>query len=176
MTWIGRRIHLEVYYKFGLSVKEIWQENQSEALVENDNHKIWDFLVQTNHTEAWRPNLIVMDKENCKHQIIDFAVPKDTRVNSKETTEKYQGLDSIPGSIDALGRPFIKLKNTWGELVGDLQKTAIIYSVRILCFQLRGVSLIPCLKNRTSIDYVNVWYQHNNNPSITLMAYCTLMW
>lgn len=38
-----------------------------------------------------RPDLIVMDRENKKFQIINFAVPFDTRVESKEIEkiEKY---------------------------------------------------------------------------------------
>lgn len=37
------------------------------------------------------PNFITIDKENSKCQIIDFAVPYDTRVDTKETEklEKY---------------------------------------------------------------------------------------
>lgn len=54
---------------------------------ENGSDKIlWNFSVQTDRgIEARRPDLIIIDKENNKHQIIDFAVPSDTSVFAKET-------------------------------------------------------------------------------------------
>ena len=44
--------------------------------------------------EARRPDMIVIDKETKFAKIIDFAIPYDTRVNSKEVEkmEKYQDL------------------------------------------------------------------------------------
>ena len=55
---------------------------------------MWDFSIQTDHViEAWRPDLVVVDKDrSCK--IIDFAVPGDIRIEEKEKdkTEKYQDL------------------------------------------------------------------------------------
>lgn len=71
---------------FGFRVKEKWQEHQPEAMVENDIHKIlWDFSVQADPIiETQRPDLIVRDEENSKCQIIDFAIPDDTRLDSKE--------------------------------------------------------------------------------------------
>ena len=41
----------------------------------NMNQKVlWDFSIQTDHViEAWRPDLVVVDKRTCK--ITDFAVP-----------------------------------------------------------------------------------------------------
>ena len=56
---------------------------------------MWDFNIQTNHViEARRPGMIVIDKETNFAKIIDFAIPYDTRVNSKEVEEmeKYQDL------------------------------------------------------------------------------------
>ena len=50
--------------------------------------------MQTDHgIEAWRPDLVAVDKErSCK--IIDFAVPGDSRIEEKEkdNIEKYQDL------------------------------------------------------------------------------------
>ena len=65
-------------------------------MIENDKCKIlWDFTVQTDHIiQARRPDMIVIDKETNKTQVIDFAIPYDSRVDSKEMEkiEKYQDL------------------------------------------------------------------------------------
>ena len=65
-------------------------------MIENDKCKIlWDFTVQTDHIiQARRPDMIVIDKETNKAQVIDFAIPYDSRVDSKEMEkiEKYQDL------------------------------------------------------------------------------------
>ena len=44
--------------------------------------------------EARRPDMIIIDKVKKLCQIVDFAVPYDTKVNTKEVEkiEKYQGL------------------------------------------------------------------------------------
>ena len=55
---------------------------------------MWYFSIQTDVTEARRPDLVVVDKErSCK--IIDFAVPGDSRIAEKEKykIEKYQDLE-----------------------------------------------------------------------------------
>ena len=82
--------------KNGIEVKPKWYEHQPEAVQENERYKIlWDFNIQTEHViEARRPDMIVIDKETKFAKIIDFAIPYDSRVNSKEVEkiEKYQDL------------------------------------------------------------------------------------
>ena len=56
---------------------------------------MWDFSIQTDHIiEAWRPDLVVVDKKRRTCKIIDFAVPGDSRIEEKEKEkiEKYQDL------------------------------------------------------------------------------------
>ena len=68
---------------------------------------MWDFSIQTDHViEAWRPDLVVVDKKERSCKIIDFAVPGDSRIEEKEKDkiEKYQDL----------GR---KLKKIWNVKV-----------------------------------------------------------
>lgn len=68
-------------------MKEKWFEYQS--------HKIWNLSVQTGHAiEVRRINFIVIDKVSRKCQIIEFAVPYDNQLDSKETEmiKKYQDL------------------------------------------------------------------------------------
>ena len=83
-------------HKNGIEVKTKWYEHQPEVVQENERYKIlWDFNTQTDQViEARRPDMIVIDKETKFVTITDFAIPFDTRVNSKEVerTEKYQDL------------------------------------------------------------------------------------
>ena len=56
---------------------------------------MWDFSIQTDHAiEAWRPDLVVVGKNERSCEIIDFAVPGDSRIVEKEKDkiEKYQDL------------------------------------------------------------------------------------
>ena len=130
-----------------------WYEHQPDTVVENDNHKIlWDFDVQTDHLiEARQPDLIIINKEEKKCTIVDFAVPYDSRVETKqkEKTEKYQDLrreiqklwnmktNIVPIIIGALGTPSLKLKDNLQELgidmkINEIQKTVLLNTARIL--------------------------------------------
>ena len=54
-----------------------------------------DFTIQTDHViEAWRPDLVEVDKKERSCKIIDFRVPGDSRTEEKERDkiEKYQEL------------------------------------------------------------------------------------
>ena len=54
-----------------------------------------DFSSHTDHAiEARRPDLVVVDKKERNCKIIDFAVPRDSRIEEKEKDkiEKYQDL------------------------------------------------------------------------------------
>ena len=56
---------------------------------------MWDFSIHTDHViEAWRTDLVVVDKKERICKIIDFAVPGDSRIEEKEKdkAEKYQDL------------------------------------------------------------------------------------
>ena len=65
-----------------------WYQHESEAVVENEKCKIlWDVSIQTDYIiEARRPDMIVVDKVKKYCEIIDFAIPYDskrTRENRK---------------------------------------------------------------------------------------------
>ena len=56
---------------------------------------MWDFSIQTDHViEAQKPDLVLVDKKKKICQMIDFAVPRDSRIEEKEKDkiEKYQEL------------------------------------------------------------------------------------
>ena len=84
--WVGKRIHWEVCNKFDIVVTEKWYEHQPQPVMENESNKIlWDFRVQTDNViEARHPDLITIDKARKHGQIIDFAVPFDSKVAGKK--------------------------------------------------------------------------------------------
>ena len=108
--------------------------------------------IQTDHIiEARRLDMVVIDKAKNHCQIIDFAVPYDSRVEQKELEkkEKYQDLARelkkiwnmkatvTPVVIGALGAIPKKLKKGLQDLgietkIVELQKSAIIHTARIL--------------------------------------------
>ena len=65
-------------------------------VIENNQYKIlWDFEVQTDHViKERRPYLVVVDKEKRTCQIVDFAIPYDTKITEREIDKitKYQDL------------------------------------------------------------------------------------
>ena len=86
-------------------------EHQPEAVIENDSCKIlWGFTLfyctDRHFITARRPDMIFIDKEHDKCQIIDFAIPYDTRVDDKEVEKIKKYLD--------LAR---KLKKVWNMKV-----------------------------------------------------------
>ena len=53
---------------------------------------MWDFSIQTDHViEAWRPDLVLVDKKERISKMIDFAVPGDSRIE-KEKDRKISRL------------------------------------------------------------------------------------
>ena len=151
--WIGRKVHWEVCRKYGIDTKDRWYEHEPQSACENEEYKIlWDFSIQTDHViKARRPDMIIVEKKNNKCQIIDFAVPFDTRVDEKEKEKifKYQDLARelkklwnkkvkvIPVIIGALGTAPKALPKRLKEIgiatrIVELQKTVLLQSARIL--------------------------------------------
>ena len=150
---VGKRIHWEICRKYKVKVKEKWYEHEPEAVVETEKCKIlWDFMVQTDaRIPARRPDVIVINKENKQCQIIDFAVPFDTRIRDKEAEKvlKYQDLarevsklwkvkaQVIPVVIGALGS-MPETLDDWLKKIGietkknEIQKSVILGSAQIL--------------------------------------------
>ncbi|XP_067939991.1 uncharacterized protein [Watersipora subatra] len=65
---------------------EKWYNHHAEAVLENEKVKLlWDFNVQTDKViETRRLDLILINKETKQCQVIDIAIPGDTRVVQKE--------------------------------------------------------------------------------------------
>ena len=91
---LGKIVHWKLARKCNFDAGDKWYEYESESVLENEDFKIlWNFSIQTDHViEAWRPNLVAVDKMERSCKIIDFAVPRDSRIEEKEKDkiEKYQ--------------------------------------------------------------------------------------
>ena len=130
-----------------------WYEHEPESDLENEDYKIlWDFSIQTDHAiEARRPYLVVVDKKERCCKIIDFAVPRDSRIEEKEKDkiEKYQYLGRksqkiwnvktkiIPIVVDSLGAIPKQFGNRLKQIgitsgTAHLQKTFVLGTARIL--------------------------------------------
>ena len=80
---LGKIVHSKLARKCNFEAGDKWYEQEPESFLENEDYKIWwDFSIQTDHViEAWRPDLVVIDKKERSFKIIDFAVPGDSRID-----------------------------------------------------------------------------------------------
>ena len=75
-------------------IKNEWCMHYPESVLEYETHKLlWDFEIQTDHLiSVRRPDLVIIKKERtCR--IVEFAVPADHRVKSKDSEKKDKYLD-----------------------------------------------------------------------------------
>ena len=113
---------------------------------------MWDFSIQTDHViEAWRPDLVVVDKKKRNCKVIDFAFPGDSRIEEKEKDkiEKYQELGRelqkvcnvkvkiiplVVGSLGAIPKQFGNRLKQIGITAGtaQVQKTVLLGMAGIL--------------------------------------------
>ena len=56
-----------------------------ESVLKYENCKLlWDFSIRTDHIEARRPDLLLVDKSKKSCHIIDVEIPEDSGVKEKE--------------------------------------------------------------------------------------------
>ena len=93
---LGKIVHWKLTRKCNFEARDKWYEHEAESVLENEDYKIlWDFSIQTDHViEVRRPDLVLVDKKERSCKIIDFAVPRDSRIEEKkkDKIEKYQDL------------------------------------------------------------------------------------
>ena len=93
---LGKIVYWKLTSKCNFEAGDKWYEHKSESVLENEDYKVlWDFSIQTDQViEARRPDLVVVDQKERGSKIIDFAVPRDSRIEEKEKDkiEKYQDL------------------------------------------------------------------------------------
>ena len=116
-----------------------------------DYNILWDFSIQTNHViEAWRPDLVLVDKNKRISKIIDFTVPGYSRIEKeKDKIEKYQDLRRellkiwnvkvkiiplVVVSLRAIPKQFSNRLKQIGITVrtAQVQKTVLLGTARIL--------------------------------------------
>jgi len=89
-------VHWNLLKCYNLSVPSNYWNHTPAAVVDSLDVKVlWDFNIFTDHHfTARRPDIIVIDKQTKKAQIIDVAVPADNNVSmmEKEKIDKYKDL------------------------------------------------------------------------------------
>ena len=92
---LRKKVHWKLARKFNFEAGDTWYDHEPESGLENKDYKIlWNFSIQTDHViEAWRPDLVVLDKKERSCKINDFVVPGDSRIEKEnDKIEKYQNL------------------------------------------------------------------------------------
>ena len=128
-------------------------EHEPRSILENEDYKIlYDFSIQTDNViEAWRSDLVVVDKKERSGKIIGFAIPGDNGIEEKEKDkiEKCQNLrrelqkiwnvkvkiiQLVVGFLGAIPKQFGDRPKQIGVTVGtaQVQKTALLGTARIL--------------------------------------------
>ena len=144
---LGKIVHWKLARKCDFEAGDKWYEHEPERVLENEDY----FSIQTYHViEAWRPDLVVVDKKERSCKIIDFAVPGDSRiVEEKDKIEKYQDLGRelqkiwnvkvkiiplVVGSLGAIPKQFGNRLKQISLTVGaaQVQKTVLLGTARIL--------------------------------------------
>ena len=144
---------MELARKCNFEAGDNWHEHESESVLEKEDYKILrDFSIHTDHViEAWRPDLVVVDKKRRTCKIIDFAVPRGSRIKEKEEEkiERYKDLRRelskiwdvkvkiiplVVGSLGAIPKKFgNRLKETGITAeIGQVQKSVLLGTDRIL--------------------------------------------
>ena len=150
---LGKIVHWKLARKFNFGAGDKWYEYEPESVLENEDYKtLWDFSVQTHHViEARRPDLVVVEKKERNCKIIEFAVPRDSRIEKKEKDkiEKYQELGRelqkiwnvkvkiiplVVGSLGAIPKQFGNRLKQIGITPGaaQVQKIVLLGMARIL--------------------------------------------
>ena len=152
---MGLRVYWELCRKYGLKCAGKWFEEVPDEVRSREDGKVeiwWDKSVETtNKLEHNRPDVVVVDRVRKKWVIVDFAVPWDKNVWSKENEKigKYAPLalevrrlygvatQVIPVVVGALGVVSRRLGGYLKELgipdvLGGLQTSAIVGTANIL--------------------------------------------
>ena len=152
---MGSRIHWELCKKYGIECPDKWFNHlPSSVCSTNDGSFLiyWDRKIEVGKgLEHNKPDLIVVDKVNKKWIIVDFSVPWDANVKTKEDEKiaRYIELateirrlykvrtEIIPIVVGALGTIPKRLQGYLKSLgvpdvIGCLQTTALLGTQRIL--------------------------------------------
>ena len=150
---LGKILHWKLARKCNFEAGDKWYEHEPEIVLENEDYKIlWNFSILTDYViEAWRPDLVVVDKKERSCKIIGFTVPGVSRIEEKEKDkiEKYQELGRelqkiwnvkgkiiplVAGSLGAILKQFGNRLKQIGITLGtaQVQKTVLLATTKIL--------------------------------------------
>ena len=153
---VGTRVHWELLRKYGMECEPRWYQHKPQSVHKNASGDVtiywakkWNTTRQLPHNT---PDVVVKDTKAKLWTIIDFAVPLDHNIVTKQLDkiERYHALgvelksmypgyrtkeipivvgalgmipEGLPGYLRQLGIP---------DIVGGLQKTALLGTQRIL--------------------------------------------
>ena len=153
---MGLRVYWELCGNYGLKRSEKWWEEVPDAVRLREDEKVeiwWDRKVHTpdKRIQHNRPDVVIVDRERKQWTFVDFAVPYDGNVASKERDKvtAYQELaaevgrmervkvETVPIVVGALGVVTSGLvgwlkKLGIGDVVGGLQVSALTSTAAIL--------------------------------------------
>ena len=153
LQYVSTKTHWALCKKYGVKVCERWHEHKVECIIEKDIVKIlWYVCIQVDRQiENRRSDIVVMEKNTKKCQIIDVACPVDNNLILKrnEQLDNYSELrleiarmwdkDTliVPIIIGALGSIPNDLECNLKKLgisynVGTLQKSVLLGAANIL--------------------------------------------
>ena len=152
---MGLRVYWEVCGELGLKRSERWYEEVPDPVRKSADGRYevwWDQKVNTpTALDHNKPDVVLIDREEKKWTVVDFAVPFDSNAARKETEkmEKYENLaaelrrmhgvrvEVVPIVVGTLGVVtknlvgFLKRLGV-GDVVGGLQTAAVIGTAAIL--------------------------------------------
>ena len=93
--WVGKVIYWELCKKLKFNHMNKWYMHIPDSALKNETHKLLcDFMLEMDHLlSTRRPDLKIINKKERNCRIVDFIVPADHRVKSKESVKERQ----IPG-------------------------------------------------------------------------------
>jgi hypothetical protein len=152
---MGVRVHWELCKKYGVKCEERWYDHVPSIVSTNKEGDVdiyWNMTVVTAKGVAHnRPDVVVVNRKERKWTLVDFSVPMDQNVASKEQekVEKYQALateirkmygvrtEIVPIIIGALGTIPKRLPGYLKDLgvpdmIGSMQISVLLSTTRIL--------------------------------------------
>ena len=119
---VAQVIHWDLCGKLGYDREENYYNHEAQPVYESTNNKLlWDFKIQTdNKIEHNKPDIVVLDKIECKCLIIDVACPFDIRVKDKdrEKIENYQDLKREVKQICGTNHNWFNCLERYRKVVG----------------------------------------------------------
>ena len=152
---MGKHVHWLLLKKYGIPVANKWYEHVPQVVTERADGKIkvyWDKPIKTDRkVKNNRPDVVVVDYESQTWYIVDFAVPMDHGVKTKEDdkVDTYMDLAAevrrqfivktviVPIVVGALGTVPQRLEKYLEKLeipdiIGSMQTAVLLSTSAIL--------------------------------------------